>query len=111
MPDPARFTRRREDFTCLNCAAVVAGSGYTNHCPRCLWSRHVDVSPGDRAARCGAPMPPVGALSEPDGLVIVQRCRECGHIRRNRTAADDDRDAVLALFGQPVPDPCPGVSG
>lgn len=102
--DQPAFTRRREDFTCLRCGTVVCGTGYTNHCPRCLWSRHVDVNPGDRAAACGGAMEPVGALSEAAQVVLVQRCVECGHTRRNRTAADDDRDAVLALFGRPVPD-------
>lgn len=101
----ARFTRRREDFDCLHCGVTVRGTGYTNHCPRCLWSRHVDITPGDREAGCGGAMEPVGALSESDGFVVVQRCVACGHTWRNRTAAADDRDAVLALFGRPVPDP------
>lgn len=104
---PARFTRRREDFRCLNCGASVRGTGYTNHCPRCLWSRHVDTNPGDRAADCGAAMEPIAALSEGDRFAVVQRCVGCGHTWRNRVAADDDRDAVLALFGRPVPDASP----
>lgn len=105
---PARFTRHREDFSCLHCGRDVVGTGYTNHCPACLWSQHVDVAPGDRAAGCGGAMPPVGALSEADGLVVVQRCLDCGHTRRNRVAEGDDRGAVLGLFGWPVPDPAPG---
>lgn len=103
--DRPAFTRRRENFTCLHCATPVRGTGYTNHCPRCLWSRHVDINPGDRAATCGAAMEPVGALAEGSEIVLVQRCVACGHLRRNRSAADDDRDAVLALFGRPVPEP------
>lgn len=103
--DRPTFTRRREDFTCLRCGTRVHGSGYTNHCPACLWSRHVDVNPGDRAAACGGAMEPVGALSEGAQIVLVHRCVACGHLGRNRSAADDDRDAVLALFGRPVPDP------
>lgn len=104
MTRPPSFTRRREDFTCLHCGAAVHGNGYTNHCPWCLWSRHVDVNPGDRAAECGAAMEPVGALSVGGEIVVVQRCVACGHSRRNRSAADDDRDTLLALFGRPVPD-------
>ncbi len=50
-------------------------------------------------------MEPVGALSEGSGIVVVQRCVACGHTRRNRSAADDDSDALLALFGRPVPEP------
>lgn len=102
--EPARFTRHQEDFRCLHCGAEVRGTGYTNHCPHCLWSRHVDVAPGDRAAGCGGPMEPVGALSESSGLVVVQRCTTCGHTWRNRVVPADDREVVLALFGHPVPD-------
>jgi hypothetical protein len=98
------FSRRREDFTCLRCGTLVRGTGYTNHCPRCLWSRHVDVNPGDRAAGCGGAMEPIGALSERGGLVLVSRCMVCGQVRRNRCADDDDHDVILALFGHPVPD-------
>ena len=103
--DRPAFTRRSEDFTCLRCGTLVRGTGYTNHCPRCLCSRHVDINPGDRAASCRGAMEPIGALSERDGIVLVHRCVVCGHIRRNRSATDDDHDAVLALFGRPVPDP------
>jgi RNHCP domain-containing protein len=105
MTQPRSFTRRREDFTCLRCGTPVRGSGYTNHCPRCLWSRHVDINPGDRAAECGGAMEPVGALRESDRIVVVHRCVACGHSRRNRSAADDDRDVVLELCGRPVLDP------
>ena len=24
-------------------------NGYTNHCSQCLWSKHVDINPGDRS--------------------------------------------------------------
>jgi hypothetical protein len=98
----ARFSRRTEDFDCGHCGAAVRGNGYTNHCPRCLWSRHVDVRPGDRAATCGELMEPVGALSEGGRTVLVQRCVGCGRVWRNKVAGDDDPDAVLALFGRVI---------
>ena len=50
-------------------------------------------------------MEPVGALYEGGRTVVVQRCQRCGHTWRNRTARNDSRDAVLALFGGPVEDP------
>jgi len=105
MTQSPLFLRRREDFTCLHCGTPVRGNGYTNHCPRCLWSRHVDVNPGDRAAECGAAMEPIGALSEGGEIIVVHQCLACGHSRRNRSALDDDRDVLLELFGRPVPDP------
>jgi RNHCP domain len=94
-----RFTRRTEDFVCGHCGRRVRGTGYTNHCPHCLWSRHVDVLPGDRAAECGGLMEPVGTLLENGEFVVVQRCVRCGRMWRNRTAANDDRDVVIALSG------------
>ena len=106
LPDMAAplFARHLEDFTCLECGRKVTGTGYTNHCPRCLWSRHVDINPGDRLAECGGAMQPVGALQERKGLVIVHRCAKCGLLRRNRASEADNRTAILALFGKPVPD-------
>jgi hypothetical protein len=97
-----RFSRRTEDFDCGHCGEPVHGNGYTNHCPRCLWSRHVDVQPGDRAASCGGLMEPTGALYEGGRTVLVQRCVQCGRVWRNKVAEGDDQDAVLGLFGWPV---------
>jgi hypothetical protein len=90
-----RFTRTRENFTCFNCVARVAGDGYTNHCPACLWSLHVDVQPGDRAAECRAPMEPINVLYERGRYVIVHRCTGCGTRRRCRAADGDNITAWL----------------
>jgi Zn finger protein HypA/HybF involved in hydrogenase expression len=49
------FKRTIEDFTCEHCGEQVTGNGFTNHCPQCLWSKHVDIDPGDRLALCGGP--------------------------------------------------------
>jgi predicted kinase len=49
-------------------------------------------------------MRPVAALHEGGRDVVVHRCEACGAVRRNRAAAYDDPEAVLALFGRPVPD-------
>jgi hypothetical protein len=103
VPGGGLFRRTVEDFVCGHCGAQVRGNGYTNHCPVCLWSRHVDVNPGDRSSTCGGFMPPIAALHEDGTTHVVQRCEVCGHQRRNRLAPRDDRGAVLALFGRPVP--------
>jgi hypothetical protein len=92
-----KFERRVEDFVCVQCGVAVRGTGYTNHCPRCLWSRHVDVYPGDRSAACGSMMEPIGVAVERDGYTITHRCVTCGVTRRNRSAADDSTEALLAI--------------
>lgn len=83
---------------CEKCRAKVVGTGYTNHCPKCLWSKHVDVAPGDRAAECGGMMQPIaveGATGK--GYTILQRCERCRFERRNAVQAEDNMDAVLTL--------------
>jgi len=90
-----RFTVRgtNEAFTCLHCGtqvAPLANGSVRNHCPACLWSRHVDENPGDRAADCGGALQPVRAESHPKkGWIIIHRCTECGMERRNKAALDD----------------------
>jgi ribosomal protein L32 len=75
----------------------VQGNGYTNHCPNCLWSRHVDVNPGDRACACGGAMPPVSVESKGGEYIITHRCEVCGFERRNRSVAGDNFEALLDL--------------
>jgi len=98
------FTRRIEDFECGHCANLVRGDGYTNHCPVCLWSRHVDTKPGDRAADCGGLMEPLAAGQGRSELFLVHRCVTCRHLKRNRVDPRDNRDEILAHFGKPIPD-------
>ena len=78
---------------------TVWGGKHRNHCPYCLYSRHVDGdTPGDRASDCGGSMAPAGAFHRPKGeYVIVHRCLTCGQERYCRIAADDDYDLVQAL--------------
>lgn len=92
-----RFERTKEDFICGNCGRAVRGNGYTNHCPACLWSRHVDVNPGDRAATCDGLMEPVGAELKNGEWVIRHRCVVCGFERKNKTVPEDNFDVILKI--------------
>ncbi len=92
-----KFTRRVEDFTCAHCGVRVRGNGYTNHCPNCLWSRHVDNNPGDRAATCGGMMRPVGVEKSGDGFIITHKCEQCGKTIRQHADDGDNMDAIIAL--------------
>lgn len=91
------FQRTIEDFQCLHCGAKVAGDGYTNHCPHCLWSRHVDQHPGDRASDCLGLMPPMEVQRRGDSFRILHRCEQCGHEKWNRSAKKDDFEKLLQL--------------
>ena len=91
------FQRRIEDFTCEHCGADITGTGFTNHCPHCLWSKHVDINPGDRAEPCRGLMQPIGVSAKKDGYRILFRCTTCGAERWNKAAPDDDFDVLLRI--------------
>ncbi|MET7279083.1 RNHCP domain-containing protein [Kribbella sp. NPDC005582] len=88
-------------FTCAHCAAGVSpltNGSYRNHCPDCLYSLHVDITPGDRENPCGALMRPVQLEHHSaKGYMLVHECLTCGTRRRNRIAPDD-LDQILILM-------------
>ena len=89
------FIARQEPFTCEHCYANVKpleNGSYRNHCPKCLWSRHVDKDgPGDRASTCKSMMKPVGLdYRKKKGWMIVHQCIACSKEIPNMTACDDD---------------------
>ncbi len=92
-----KFQRKIEDFTCEHCGHEVQGTGYTNHCSKCLWSKHVDKHPGDRAEACGGMMEPVRVEGTSAKYTIIHHCTVCGVERRNRTDAADDPTALVAI--------------
>lgn len=99
-------------FTCIHCRQPVSpyahGTRHRNHCPCCLWSRHVDEAIGDRQSPCRAPMEPIAVEAKRDGeWAIVHRCTApgCGAIRTNRIAGDDRELALLQLALRPLANP------
>lgn len=92
-----KFQRRIEDFFCEHCGEEVKGGGFTNHCPVCLWSKHVDINPGDREERCQGLMEPVAVERHKDSYRIRFRCVDCGIERWNKAAPEDDFEVLLAI--------------
>lgn len=92
-----KFQRTKEDFTCEQCGTLVHGNGYTNHCPQCLWSKHVDVNPGDRRSTCGGLMKPATIEFKGGEYFILHQCVVCGFKKRNKTATNDLFDAIVTL--------------
>jgi len=89
-------SERDQAFKCGKCkqfiGAPVSGGRQRNHCPNCLYSRHVDgTMPGDRKSDCHGMMAPVGTLFRRNGeQMILHRCNTCGKESPNRIAADDN---------------------
>ena len=92
-----KFIKKLENFICEHCNFKVKGDGYTNHCPHCLWSKHVDVNPGDRAEECGGMMKPVGFQKISGKERIVHKCLKCGFEKVNKVKKDDNIDAILKI--------------
>jgi len=62
-----------------------------------LWSKHVDVNPGDRMAECGGMMEPLNSDLKNGKYFIIQKCLKCGHTRKNKLAENDNFDTLLDI--------------
>jgi hypothetical protein len=110
-----RYFDINSDFECIQCRNYVstgymlAGVNNRNHCPYCLWSRHLDLfSAGDRMSACKAAMRPVGltmkrsrkkyAAASGGEFMLVHNCTRCQRISINRIAADDVSSVILEVF-------------
>jgi hypothetical protein len=105
-----RRGRRRTPgtFRCRRCRldvpADAVGTAHRNHCPNCLWSRHLDGgTPGDRAADCGASMEPLAVCVRGGGeWLLIHRCTGCDVLHLNRSAGDDNPLTLLRLAIRPL---------
>ena len=114
-------TRRKEHehggFDCSHCKEWITihdqiGTHNRNHCPHCLWSRHLDLEKlGDRKSTCKNGMEPIALAFKEEGvdryssqnrkvgeLMLVHECVADGQLRINRIAADDNQHKVLEVF-------------
>ena len=96
------FQKTVEDFVCEHCGKEVFGNGFTNHCPECLWSKHVDINPGDRMESCGGMMRPDQILVSGDEYDVLQICEKCGYTRKNKIIKEDNFETVLKLSKEKV---------
>ena len=101
-------------FICKHCHTFVSSASFLsgvqnrNHCPYCLWSRHLDLySAGDRLSACKSPMKPIGLTvkgthkkygSTHGELMLVHICTDCEDLSINRIAADDVSETVFRVF-------------
>ncbi|MCA9859303.1 MAG: RNHCP domain-containing protein [Thermomicrobiales bacterium] len=105
---PSRRQTETEAFKCGHCKTFVgppiSGGRHRNHCPLCLYSKHVDCTPGDRRNECRSLMKPVGTAFRRNGeQVIVHECLGCGDVRYCRAAADDHPLVCMRLPPMELP--------
>jgi hypothetical protein len=92
------FVKVKENFTCEHCGHKAVGTGYTNHCPQCLYSKHVDAKfPGDRAADCGGLMKPIGLAQKSGQFVILHQCLACGKQTKSKAAENDSQKELIRI--------------
>ena len=97
-------------FRCINCRQMVfaaeSGSAHRNHCPLCLWSKHVDTRPGDRASECQGKMEPISIwVKDKQEWALVHRCTSCNVVKTNRIAADDNEFVLMSIASRPIAAP------
>ncbi|MEI3530450.1 MAG: RNHCP domain-containing protein [Bacilli bacterium] len=94
-----KFTMKDENFVCDNCHHMVEKLNYTarDHCPRCLYSKHVDINPGDRQNKCLGLLVPIGIEKFKSTYKIIYRCTKCSQIHKNIMAKDDNMDKIIQL--------------
>ncbi|MBN2075111.1 MAG: RNHCP domain-containing protein [Dehalococcoidales bacterium] len=96
-------------FTCIFCGRSVSkvsvGTRHRNHCPWCLRSIHLDEHPGDRRSSCNGIMEPIAISVRKGEWILIHRCNDCGTLKANRIAGDDNEMALLSLAVRPVAQP------
>lgn len=94
-----KFTMKNENFICQNCGEEVLKSEYTarDHCPYCLYSKHVDINPGDRMNECKGLLKPIGIEKFKDTYKIIYKCEKCNILHKNIIHNDDNMDLIIKL--------------
>lgn len=94
-----KFLKLDDEFICDNCFKKVEKLNYTSrdHCPFCLFSKHVDINPGDRANTCFGLLIPIDIEKFKDSFKIIYKCNKCNIIHKNIMARDDNFDEIINI--------------
>ena len=94
-----KFNMVDEGFICEKCSSIVESLKYSarDHCPNCLYSKHVDINPGDRNNNCKGLLKPIDIEKFKDTYKIIYKCEKCGEIHKNIIAKDDNMDLIISL--------------
>ncbi len=92
-----KFSSNDQEFICENCFKKVDKLLYSSrdHCPFCLYSKHVDINPGDRLNKCQGLLKPIGIEKYKDSYKILYQCQSCKQNHKNIIAKDDDMNEII----------------
>lgn len=98
-----RFNMIDESFICENCGKTIEPLVYSarDHCPYCLFSKHVDKLPGDRANECHGLLEPIKIEKFKNTYKIIYKCQKCHQTHKNIMANDDDMNIIIELSKNP----------
>ena len=98
-----RFNMIDESFVCENCGKTIEPLVYSarDHCPYCLFSKHVDILPGDRANECHGLLEPIKIEKFKNTYKIIYKCQKCHQTHKNIMANDDDMNIIIELSKNP----------
>ena len=94
-----KFNELDEGFICENCGEEVTPLGYSSrdHCPHCLYSKHVDINPGDRENECQGLLEPIEIEKFKDTYKIIYKCKKCRQLHKNIIAKDDNMNKIIEI--------------
>ena len=94
-----KFNMIDEEFECENCHKKVSKLNYSarDHCNYCLFSKHLDVMPGDRLNNCHGLLKPIGIEKYKNTYKIIYKCQKCQQLHKNIMATDDNFEKIIEL--------------
>ena len=94
-----QFSKNDEKFICENCGKLIDKLNYTtrDHCNYCLYSKHMDINPGDRKNSCRGLLRPIGIEKFKNTYKIIYKCEKCKQFHKNIMAIDDNMDLIIEL--------------
>lgn len=94
-----QFKKNDSGFICENCGVEVPPLEYSSrdHCNSCLFGKHVDNNPGDRANDCHGLLKPVGLKTSSGKNQIVYDCSKCNKRAYCVVAVDDNPSRILEI--------------
>ncbi len=102
------MSRKTENtaFQCEQCGLKIeplTNGSFRNHCPDCLYSKHMDNIPGDRASECKGLMAPISIeYSSKKGYQLIHVCVKCGKVGKNKVAVVTEQEDNLIDFMKSV---------
>lgn len=99
-----KFNMIDEEFICEKCGKKVNKLNYSarDHCPYCLYSKHVDINPGDRLNKCQGLLKPIEIEKFKNTYKIIYKCEKCNMNHKNIMAVDDNMDSIIELSAQKI---------